>query len=96
MSGLTDTEETLEGTATMRSIERPGSAGEHLLQDRHGTIARAERFYRDQRLAGFDAAAVVEVIEHLDAARLASFERVLFDAWEVTGHSRFQPLSSAG
>jgi predicted pyridoxine 5'-phosphate oxidase superfamily flavin-nucleotide-binding protein len=50
VSGLTDTEETLEGTATMRSIERPGSAGEHLLQDRHGTIARAERFYRDQRL----------------------------------------------
>lgn len=35
--------------------------------------------YRDQRLTGFDAAAVVEVIEHLDAARLAAFERVLFE-----------------
>ncbi len=35
--------------------------------------------YRDQRIAGFDAAAVVEVIEHLDAARLATFERVLFE-----------------
>ncbi len=35
--------------------------------------------YRDQRLSGFDAAAVVEVIEHLDAARLASFERALFE-----------------
>jgi 3' terminal RNA ribose 2'-O-methyltransferase Hen1 len=35
--------------------------------------------YRDQRLAGYDAAAVVEVIEHLDTARLASFERVLFE-----------------
>lgn len=35
--------------------------------------------YRDKRLAGFDAAAVVEVIEHLDAARLAAFERVLFE-----------------
>ena len=35
--------------------------------------------YRDERLAGFDAAAVVEVIEHLDAARLAAFERVLFE-----------------
>lgn len=34
--------------------------------------------YRDRRLAGFDAAAVVEVIEHLDAPRLRSFERVLF------------------
>jgi 3' terminal RNA ribose 2'-O-methyltransferase Hen1 len=28
---------------------------------------------------GFDAAAVVEVIEHLDAPRLAAFERVLFE-----------------
>jgi 3' terminal RNA ribose 2'-O-methyltransferase Hen1 len=35
--------------------------------------------YRDQRLAGFDGAAVVEVIEHLDEARLAAFERVLFE-----------------
>ena len=34
--------------------------------------------YRDRRLAGFDAAAVVEVIEHLDEPRLRSFERVVF------------------
>ena len=40
----------------------------------HGSL-----IYRDQRLAGFDAAAVVEVIEHLDPPRLAAFERVLFD-----------------
>jgi 3' terminal RNA ribose 2'-O-methyltransferase Hen1 len=35
--------------------------------------------YRDKRLEGFDAAAVVEVIEHLDAPRLAAFERVVFE-----------------
>jgi len=35
--------------------------------------------YRDRRLAGFDAAAVVEVIEHLDQPRLAAFERSLFE-----------------
>lgn len=35
--------------------------------------------YRDRRLAGFDAAAVVEVIEHLDPPRLAAFERVVFE-----------------
>ena len=35
--------------------------------------------YRDRRLSGFDAAAVVEVIEHLDPPRLAAFERVLFE-----------------
>jgi len=35
--------------------------------------------YRDQRLGGFDAAAIVEVIEHLDAARLVTFERIVFE-----------------
>ncbi len=35
--------------------------------------------YRDARLSGFNAAAIVEVIEHLDAARLAAFERVVFE-----------------
>ena len=40
----------------------------------HGSL-----IYRDQRLAGFDAAAVVEVVEHLDPPRLAAFERVLFE-----------------
>ena len=34
--------------------------------------------YRDKRLAGYDAAAVVEVVEHFDPPRLAAFERVLF------------------
>ena len=40
----------------------------------HGSL-----MYRDKRLTGFDAAAVVEVIEHLDPPRLAAFERVLFE-----------------
>ncbi len=40
----------------------------------HGSL-----IYRDSRLAGYDAAAVVEVIEHMDLARLAAFERVLFE-----------------
>ncbi len=34
--------------------------------------------YRDRRMEGFDAAAVVEVIEHLDPSRLGAFERALF------------------
>ena len=40
----------------------------------HGSL-----MYRDKRLAGFDAAAIVEVVEHLDPPRLASFERVVFE-----------------
>jgi 3' terminal RNA ribose 2'-O-methyltransferase Hen1 len=35
--------------------------------------------YRDRRLSGFDAAAVVEVIEHLDGPRSTAFERVVFE-----------------
>jgi 3' terminal RNA ribose 2'-O-methyltransferase Hen1 len=42
-------------------------------------LMQGSLMYRDKRLAGFDAAAVVEVIEHLDAPRLAAFERVLFE-----------------
>jgi 3' terminal RNA ribose 2'-O-methyltransferase Hen1 len=35
--------------------------------------------YRDGRLTGFDAAAVIEVVEHFDPRRLAAFERSLFE-----------------
>jgi 3' terminal RNA ribose 2'-O-methyltransferase Hen1 len=40
----------------------------------HGSL-----IYRDRRLDGFDAAAIVEVIEHLDLPRLAAFERCVFE-----------------
>jgi 3' terminal RNA ribose 2'-O-methyltransferase Hen1 len=43
------------------------------------TLLHGALTYRDKRLAGFDAAAVVEVIEHLDPPRLSAFERVLFE-----------------
>jgi 3' terminal RNA ribose 2'-O-methyltransferase Hen1 len=42
-------------------------------------LIQGSLIYRDQRLAGYDAAAVIEVIEHLDPPRLAAFERVLFE-----------------
>jgi 3' terminal RNA ribose 2'-O-methyltransferase Hen1 len=35
--------------------------------------------YRDKRLRGFDAAALVEVIEHLDLERLPALERAIFE-----------------
>jgi 3' terminal RNA ribose 2'-O-methyltransferase Hen1 len=61
-------------------------AGDRLHLDRL-PMRQAERIrllqgslvYRDERLAGYDAAAVIEVIEHLDPWRLAAFERAVFD-----------------
>ncbi|MDJ0588593.1 MAG: 3' terminal RNA ribose 2'-O-methyltransferase Hen1 [Pleurocapsa sp. MO_226.B13] len=35
--------------------------------------------YRDKRLQGYDAATLIEVIEHLDLNRLAALERVVFE-----------------
>ncbi|MFO0574475.1 MAG: 3' terminal RNA ribose 2'-O-methyltransferase Hen1 [Polyangia bacterium] len=44
------------------------------------TLLHGSLTYRDKRLVGFDAAAVVEVIEHLPPERLSAFERALFGA----------------
>ena len=46
------------------------------------TLIQGSLTYRDARLAGYDAAALVEVIEHLDEPRLWTLERVVF------GHAR--------
>ena len=54
--------------------DRMPSLQKERLRLMHGSL-----IYRDERLAGFDAAAVVEVVEHLDPPRLAAFERVLFE-----------------
>jgi 3' terminal RNA ribose 2'-O-methyltransferase Hen1 len=40
----------------------------------HGSLV-----YRDRRIEGFDAAALIEVIEHLDLARLVALERNLLE-----------------
>jgi len=59
----------------------------------HGSL-----MYRDKRLGGYDAATVVEVIEHLDPPRLAAFERVLFEhamprvAIITTPNAEYNPL----
>jgi 3' terminal RNA ribose 2'-O-methyltransferase Hen1 len=55
-------------------LDRLPSAQKDRLKLLHGSL-----MYRDKRLSGFDAAAVVEVVEHLDPPRLAAFERVLFE-----------------
>ena len=59
----------------------------------HGSL-----MYKDKRLHGFHAAVVAEVIEHLDAPRLAAFERVLFEHAQprtvliTTPNAEYNPL----
>lgn len=42
-------------------------------------LIQSSLIYRDERIQGFDAATVIEVIEHMDLDRLGAFERVLFE-----------------
>jgi 3' terminal RNA ribose 2'-O-methyltransferase Hen1 len=55
-------------------LERLPPAKRSRIELLHGSL-----LYRDKRLAGFDAAAVVEVVEHLDPERLSAFARVVFE-----------------
>lgn len=42
------------------------------------SLIQAGLTYRDSRFAGFDAATLIEVVEHLDEPRLAALEQVVF------------------
>jgi 3' terminal RNA ribose 2'-O-methyltransferase Hen1 len=64
----------LEIASYRLGIDRLPHSQQQRIKLLHGALT-----YRDRRLEGYDAAAVVEVIEHLDPARLAAFERVLFE-----------------
>jgi len=76
-------EEIVGMDVSIRTLE---TAGDRLKLDRlpdrqaarikliHGSL-----IYRDARLKGFDAAALVEVVEHLDPPRLSAFERTVFE-----------------
>jgi 3' terminal RNA ribose 2'-O-methyltransferase Hen1 len=72
--GLDVSVRALERAARRLKLERLAPAARERVTLLHGALT-----YRDKRLAGFDAAAVVEVVEHLDPSRLAAFERVLFE-----------------
>jgi 3' terminal RNA ribose 2'-O-methyltransferase Hen1 len=72
--GLDVSHRALEIAAERLHLERLPPMQRQRIQLIHGALT-----YRDLRLAGYEAAAVVEVIEHLDSSRLAAFERVLFE-----------------
>ena len=62
-----------------RAVQRIGYERLPSLQKERIELIHGSLMYRDKRLEGFDAAAVVEVIEHLDPPRLRAFERALFE-----------------
>ncbi len=43
------------------------------------TLMQASLTYRDRRFDGFDCACVIEVIEHIEPARIPAFERSVFE-----------------
>jgi SAM-dependent methyltransferase len=83
------------GTLLQRLLEEPrfeevvgvevarrelAEAASRMVDDGRGRVLHGSLAYRDARLAGFDAAALVEVVEHLDPPQLASLEGAV---WEV-------------
>ncbi|MDJ0719328.1 MAG: 3' terminal RNA ribose 2'-O-methyltransferase Hen1, partial [Prochloraceae cyanobacterium] len=49
------------------------------MQQKRLQLLQGSLMYRDRRLEGYDAATLIEVIEHLDPPRLAAMQRVLFE-----------------
>lgn len=72
--GLDVSIRTLEVAQRRLKVDRLPTMQANRLKLIHGSL-----MYRDKRLESFDAAAVVEVVEHLDPPRLSAFERVLFE-----------------
>ncbi len=77
--------ERIAGTdVSMRELERAKERLDRALMP----VSRRERIglfqssvlYRDARVAGFDAAALLEVVEHLEPARLSALARAVFGA----------------
>jgi 3' terminal RNA ribose 2'-O-methyltransferase Hen1 len=74
VTGMDVSHRSLEIASSRLRLERMPDRQRKRIQLMQGSL-----LYRDKRLGGFDAAAVVEVIEHLDEPRLAAMERVLFE-----------------
>jgi 3' terminal RNA ribose 2'-O-methyltransferase Hen1 len=64
----------LERAREKLKLERGGDSLRERVQLFQGSLT-----YKDARFADYDAACVIEVIEHLDIPRLSAFERVLFE-----------------
>lgn len=74
VSGMDVSHRSLEIAATRLRLERMPDRQRQRLALFQGSL-----LYRDKRLEGFDAAVLVEVVEHLDPARLRAMDRVVFE-----------------
>jgi 3' terminal RNA ribose 2'-O-methyltransferase Hen1 len=74
IAGMDVSHRALEVAASKLRLDRMPERQRKRIELRQGSL-----LYRDKQLSGFDAAALVEVIEHLDQPRLVALERVLFE-----------------
>jgi 3' terminal RNA ribose 2'-O-methyltransferase Hen1 len=74
IAGMDVSHRALERARARLRIERMPERKAARLSLLHGSLT-----YRDRRLEGFDAATLVEVIEHLDPDRLGALERNVFE-----------------
>lgn len=74
ITGVDVSSRTLERAEARLRLERLPPKQRERIRLMQGSLT-----YRDRRLENFDAAAVVEVVEHLDPPRIEAFARVLFE-----------------
>jgi len=74
IAGMDVSHAALERASDKLKLDRAGDSTRERI-----TLFQSSLMYKDSRLKGYDAACVIEVIEHLDLPRLAVFERVLFE-----------------
>ncbi len=72
--GVDASHRALDVAADKLKLERMAPLKRERLTLLHGALT-----YRDDRLKNFDAAALVEVVEHLDPARLNAFEKAVWE-----------------
>lgn len=73
IAGMDVEHRALEIASSRLKLDRMPPSQKERISLFHGSL-----MYRDKRLEGFEGAAIVEVIEHLELYRLPAFERVVF------------------
>jgi 3' terminal RNA ribose 2'-O-methyltransferase Hen1 len=75
---LADVEHVLAVDASMRALQIAAKRLERFTESGRAELIQSSLTYRDDRLAGLDAAVLMEVIEHVDPPRLPALEGNVF------------------